>query len=222
MNLGEIDVNKLHNVGLTKGQDPDKLSVSLKEYHMCLFSNRKMQSCSFTIKAGQKNEIIFNNKEHEIIFTPDSITNIFESSSRWFNKMREKDIVASFVDEDHEVATLVNEFHRIDYSIGSSIIFPIRFDGMTIKTSLNCGRGMSQRIHDRIDYTLECIKRYYGGSNDDNPLLYCLELNNTFVQLFRDFYDFVRFFMLDDLIDCNNNVKGFCGFIDFNNPFVYS
>lgn len=219
MDIKDIDVKKRHNENYTGKQDPDKLSESLREYHACLFENRKIKSCSFTIKTNKPNHIIFNNGKIEIIFTPDSITNIFQLSNRKWKSKSEKEILKDYCNQDKKIKELTDEFNTIDYTIGSSIVFPIRINGESIGNTLNRARGVLYKIHDRIDYTLECIKRYFEGNTEDNPLKNSLSKNKEFFDLFYGFEEYVDFFMLNDLIDENGNVKSLCNEIDFNKPF---
>lgn len=55
-------------------------------------------------------------------------------------------------------------------------------------------------IADRIDLTLECIRRHYGDAEGLNPLGDRLAYYGDFFELFGDFETYVRFFLLDDLV----------------------
>jgi hypothetical protein len=45
------------------------------------------------------------------------------------------------------------------YTMGGMMVFPgNRVDG---KLTLNAARGLKRKISDRMDLTLECIRRYY-------------------------------------------------------------
>ena len=55
-------------------------------------------------------------------------------------------------------------------------------------------------ICDRIDYTLECIRLFYLDKNADSPLKSCLNRYNFFFDLFGSFENYVKFFLLDDLV----------------------
>ena len=220
MDVREINVNKPLNIEQReKGLDPDKYSRILKEYHMCIWSNRKINSREFIVKDGYLNEMIFNNGEHEIIFTPDSINNIFQNSRRKYNSRPEKEIVLEYCSKDLELKKLVDEFNAFDYTIGSSLIFPIKIDGQSICWTMNRARGILYKIHDRIDLTLKCIKMYYENSSEDNPLLSCLNKNKVFFDLFGDFKTYVDFFLLNDLVDENYDVIYFDSECSFSNPF---
>jgi hypothetical protein len=52
-----------------------------------------------------------------------------------------------------------DEFDRLGYTMGGMMVFPgNRVDG---KLTLNAARGLKRKISDRMDLTLECIRRYY-------------------------------------------------------------
>ena len=53
MNINEFDVNKILINGVPEGKDPDKYSKLLKEYHICLWSSRKVKKCKFILKKGR-------------------------------------------------------------------------------------------------------------------------------------------------------------------------
>jgi hypothetical protein len=68
--------------------------------------------------------------------------------------------------------------------------------------SINCARGTSKLIDDRFDLSLECIRLWYSGITDNrNPLGSALEANKVFLMFFEDFQSYVKFFLLDDLVD---------------------
>lgn len=76
------------------------------------------------------------------------------------------------------------------------LIFPCnKVDG---KPSINMERGFNPQIADRLDLTLECIRRYY--LNEESPLFETLERYNDFFNLFGDFKGYVDFFLLNDLV----------------------
>lgn len=97
-----------------------------------------------------------------------------------------------------EIAKLRKNFI---YRPGNFIIFPK-------KDSINVVRGRNGKIKDRFDLTLECIKKQY--EKEDNPLAYVLQKNwNDFFCRFRDFNEYVHFFMLEDYLDEKGNVMRF-------------
>lgn len=104
-----------------------------------------------------------------------------------------------------------NELKYVVRTIGGHIVFPAhRKEGFTI----NQARGVNQKISDRFDLTLECIKRYY--ENKHSPLYKTLKRYSEFLDLFVDFKGFVNFFLLQDFLDKKNEVIFCIPFDDFN------
>ena len=207
-----IDTKTIFKVASEK--DPDKYSKGLGEAHCTLWSSKnKLKNLQWT----PYNKLITVIDGVEFIFTPDSITNSFKDSDRLVKGCgkKEKEVIKNY---SQNVQRLIKEYVDTDYTIGSSIIFPISINGESIKYTMNIARGMSAKVHDRIDYTLECIKRYY-EKTDDNPLIKAIEKSGAFFKLFNSFKEYVDFFFMNDLIDESGNVIGFTGLIDFNNPF---
>ena len=67
--------------------------------------------------------------------------------------------------------------------------------------TINGARGFNQKIADRFDLTLECIRLHYLGMS--NPLQEVLTQNAAFFKLFENFAGYVDFFLLQDLISLN-------------------
>jgi hypothetical protein len=98
-------------------------------------------------------------------------------------------------------------------TIGGHIIFPAHQKyGFTI----NQARGVNRKICDRFDLSLECIRRFYEGKQ--SPLYDTLMRYKDFFDLFVDFSDYVDFFMLQDFIDKNGQIKFSLPFDNFICP----
>ncbi len=96
-------------------------------------------------------------------------------------------------------------------TIGGHIIFPAhKKNGFTI----NQARGISRKICDRFDLTLECIRRFY--FNEASPLTKTLTNYKDFFGLFVDFEGYVDFFHLQDLIGSHGRVAFSLPFDNFN------
>ena len=74
-----------------------------------------------------------------------------------------------------------------------------------VRWSMNQARGCSVKICDRWDITLECIRRFYAG--ESTPLDKALERSSEFFKLFVDFKGYIDFFLLQDCVDDDYNVK---------------
>lgn len=118
------------------------------------------------------------------------------SSAGWTSRFA-ADLVA-------EVAKDADDFYRIACTMGGYIAFPRNRVGQTGWT-INQSRGMTASIADRFDLTLECIRRHYAVPGAANPLRQRLAYYGDFFALFRDFDTYVRFFLLDDLLDEDRN-----------------
>jgi len=95
-------------------------------------------------------------------------------------------------------------------TIGGHIIFPAhKNNGNTI----NQCRGFNNKIADRFDLTLECIRLFYLGTQ--SPLFEVLLRYKDFFDLFVDFKGYVNFFLLQDLIGENGNVNFILPFDNF-------
>jgi hypothetical protein len=99
-----------------------------------------------------------------------------------------------------EIAKDADDFYRIACTIGGYIVFPRNRAGQTGWT-INQSRGMYSSIADRFDLTLECIRRHYSDPGAANPLGERLAYYDDYFALFRDFDTYIRFFLLDDLVD---------------------
>ena len=92
-----------------------------------------------------------------------------------------------------------------------------RVDGMM---TINGARGFYRRVADRMDLTLECVRRHYLGQS--SPLGSVLARYSEFFALFENFSGYVEFFLLQDLVtdDDRTAVKFFMPFDDFSSPSV--
>ena len=108
------------------------------------------------------------------------------------------------------------EFQKITYTIGGMMVFP----GNRIERfqTLNMARGFTQAISDRFDLTVECIRRHY--VNQESPLTSTLSRYSAFFALFDDFREYVKFFLLDDIVTNGTEVKFFMQFDDFRPPYI--
>lgn len=173
-----------------KGKDPDGWSPTLKACQRFLYS--KPLPNGDTMALDEK--LSWNG----LWFSSDNITH---SYFYWGNYQH----IISQVDK-----RIISDYMAIAYSIGSEIIFPCyRVAGAQ---TINQARGCNHRIRDRIDLTLECIRRYYQGEN--SPLYKCLCSYKSFFDLFVDFKGYVDFFHLQDLVTKNYSAVEFLTWFD--------
>ena len=117
-----------------------------------------------------------------------------------------------------QIPNEVKELFDTGSTIGAYIIFPNnRIDG---KHTINQARGVNGLIDDRFDLTLECIRRFY--LSQESPLHSTLLRYINFFDLFHDFKGYIQFFLLEDLVDENGNVKFYLPFDDFKTRPTFS
>lgn len=148
--------------------------------------------------------LIFNDADEvRHCYGSDAITN---SYTKW---LRPKSLIEAIAGlEEHQKALYLGP----PYTIGSAMIWPVRSKD---RPTINQARGLRLRVADRIDLTLECIRRHYAGI-PESPLSGVLNSYSDFFALFRDFKEFVNFFHLQDLVTPNHEaVNFFLPFQDF-------
>jgi len=117
-----------------------------------------------------------------------------------------------------QIPSDVDELFDTGSTIGAYIIFPNNpIDG---KHTINQARGMNRLIDDRFDLTLECIRRFY--LDQTSPLYDTLLRYKTFFDLFDNFMGYVDFYLLEDLLDKNQEIKFYLPFDDFKTPPTFS
>ncbi len=105
----------------------------------------------------------------------------------------------------------VKELFDTGSTIGAYTLFPNnRVDG---KHTINQARGVNNLIDDRFDLTLECIRLFYLGQ--ESPLFDTLMRYKNFFDLFDTFTGYIKFFLLEDLVDENGKIKFYLPFDNF-------
>jgi len=175
------------------GKDPDSASPTLKAYQRYLYSK--------PLPNGEIMELDRHLKWKDFIFSSDSILHGFTNWEKYQN-------IISEVDPE-----VINNFIANDYCIGGEIIFPCyRVPGVM---TINQARGCNPKIRDRIDLTLECIRRFY--VRETSPLYKCLCGYKSFFDLFLNFKGYVDFFFLQDLVSEDySHINYLCWFDNFN------
>ncbi len=180
----------------SNGGDPDAKSPTLHNYHKLLWSKKLPNGKFLLLDEKLKN----TTDSCEYIFGSDSIIHSF---SRWAKYQH----IIKQIDPKE-----IEEFRRMGYTMAGMIIFPK--NRINNCQSINMARGCNQRIMDRFDLTLECIRRFY--NNENSPLTNCFNNYSTFFELFVDFRSYVNFFLLQDLVtDDYNKIKFYHPFNDF-------
>jgi len=187
--------------------DLDVTSPTLRKYHKILWSKPLPNGNFFELLDTQKGVYLHHKSElGEFFLGSDIITQfyIYQKRKQWLiQKVPNK---------------VIYEIYNTGYTIGQSIIFPNnKIDG---KMTINGMRGCNSKIDDRFDLTLECIRRFYLGQT--SPLYDTFLRYKIFFDLFDDFTGYIKFFLLDDLIDENQKIKFYLPFDDFKTSPTFS
>lgn len=188
------------------GGDPDSTSPTLRRYHKTLWSKPLPNGSVFELRDDKDGIYLYHESElGEFSLGSDAITHSYR------NHKRKKWLTEQIPDE-------VKELFNTGSVIASYIIFPNnRIDG---KHTINQARGVNKFIDDRFDLTLECIRLFYLG--ETSPLYDTLLRYKNFFDLFGDFMGYVDFFLLNDLVDDDNNVKFYLHFDGFKTQPEFS
>ena len=201
-----IDTSFDFRTDTPSGKDPDAHSPTLRRYHKLLWSKPLPNGRHFELADTVRGVYLHHRSElGEFFLSSDSVIPTF---TRW---LALKQITGLFSDEENEA------FRHIGYTIGVMMLFP--GNRIEDKWTINQARGCLPKISDRLDLTLECIRRYYLGQR--SPLGETLARYRGFFALFNSFSEYVNFFMLQDLVtgDCSA-VMFFMPFDDFKTPSV--
>ena len=185
------------------GKDPDQHSAALRRFHQILWSKPLPNGAKFTLDITTP-WVYLHHKSAlgEFELSSDSIVHPFDY---W---IRTEQVIKQIPQED------LDAFNDLGGTVGGFLVFPSnQVDG---GQTINMARGRSRKIDDRIDLTLECIRRHFLG--ESNPLDSTLAQYREFFSLFNDFDGYVDFFLLRDLVSPAGAVKFFLPFDDFMTP----
>lgn len=186
----------------SNGKDPDTHSATLRSYHRYLWSKRLPIGEQLELEeAGSNLSYRFNMQT--IKFSSDSISNSFINTKKISHLLQTVEYWE------------FEEFRDRGSTIGGYLIFPSEREGG--KMTINGARGFNNKIADRFDLTLECIRLHYHGL--ENPLqeTFSTPTNHFFFSLFKDFKGYVDFFFLQDLVESDYQMVKF--FTQVERPF---
>ncbi len=168
------------------GKDPDQWSPTLQGFHARLWSKPLPDGHYFSLSSKTNGAYLHHKSDRgEFILSSDSIGHTYKYSKPV------ADVIAQV--PEHEI----DEFFALASTIGAYIVFPART--VNRKPTINGARGLHPKIGDRFDLTLECIRLHYAGL--ESPLREVLGRYSAFFDLFGDFWGYVDFFLLQDLIE---------------------
>jgi hypothetical protein len=183
--------------------DPDSKSPTLRRYHKILWSKPLPRGALFTLDDTRRGAYLYHRSDlGEFWLGSDAVMQTF---TRW-PEMRH--ITEQLSPAENE------EFYALGYTIGGMMVFPgNQIDG---RMTINQARGMNKwTIADRMDLTLECVRRFYAGDTS-SPLGGTIARYADFFALFDDFRGYTEFFLLQDLVtDDGDAVRFFTEFEDF-------
>ncbi|WP_369046691.1 DUF6994 family protein [Sinomonas sp. P10A9] len=189
--------------------DADRDSPRLRSDHELLWTKKLNSGVHFapTAPSARRNGYLIytDTSEARHWYGSDAITS---SYTGWSRPTSLAGAIASLNEDER------SRYLNPPYTIGSAMIWPVRKkDRPTINTAR--GFGPSGRlIGDRMDLTLECIRRHYSGEQD-SPLAGVLGAYADFFELFDGFTEFVDYFHLQDLVTPDYNAVRF--YLPFDN-----
>jgi len=191
-----IDTGRNFWAGYGKGlKDPDQHDPLLRSYHRMLWS--KPLPCGRVLTLDKY--LHHDSGIGTFSFSSDSFMHTY---SLW---KRYRHVIDQIPPED------ILHFQSIAGTIGGITIFPSnKVDG---KRTINGEKGCNPRILDRIDLTMECIRRYYEG--EESPLYETLKRYASFFDLFGDLKGYAEFFLMQDMVTDAGKVRFLTSFDDF-------
>lgn len=197
-----VDTSFEYHSDTPPGKDPDRYSPTLRRHHQLLWSKELPSGEFFDLSPEPKSYLAHRSHLGEFRLSSDAITTRLQK----------------------QAASLISSIPKDDippyrgYTAGSALIFPgIQIGGQQV---INQARGFNRKISDRFDLTLECIQRHY-LRKEPNPLSDVLNRYKEFFALFQTFDGYVKFFLLQDLIEKDGGtIKYFHDFKNFSTPAV--
>ena len=181
------------------GGDPDRTSPTLRSYHKMLWSKKLPNGEYFELTDKKSRRYLYHNSERgEYLLGSDAITHSYR------NHKRKKELIQQIQDE-------VKELFDTGSTIGAYTLFPN--NKVDNQHTINQARGVNSLIDDRFDLTLECIRLFYAGQQ--SPLNDTFLRYKDFFNLFDNFKGYIDFFLLNDLVDENENIKFYLPFDNF-------
>lgn len=185
---------------LTDKYDSDRWSPTLQKYHQLLWSKSLPDGRQALLVPSSQNRLEMHVGSSSILLSSDRAVPSF---------LKRKKVMAA-----HDLAgeERVAEFHRLADTMGGIIIWPSQKVGPYM--TINGQRGFHGRIADRLDLTLECVRRYY--SKEESPLSATLGRYSNYFDLFSNFSGYVNFFLFQDWVSSDySTVKSALPIVNF-------
>ena len=181
------------------GGDPDSTSPTLRSYHKMLWSKKLPNGEKFELTDKKSGVYLYHSSGlGEYFLGSDAITHSYRNHKRktWLTQ---------------QIQDEVQELFDTGSTIGAYTLFPS--NRVDKQHTINQARGVNSLIDDRFDLTLECIRLFYLGQQ--SPLYDTLERYKNFFDLFDNFKGYIDFFLLNDLVGDNENIKFYLPFDNF-------
>ena len=181
------------------GGDPDSTSPTLRSYHKMLWSKKLPNGEIFELTDKKSGAYLYHNSGRgEYFLGSDAITHSYRNHKRktWLTQ---------------QIQDEVKELFDTGSTIGAYTPFPN--NRVDKQHTINQARGVNSLIDDRFDLTLECIRLFYAGQQ--SPLYDTFKRYKDFFDLFDNFNGYIDFFLLNDLVDENENIKFYLPFDNF-------
>lgn len=169
------------------GRDSDRYSPTLQEYHRILWSKPLPNGQMFDLSKISNNRLYHKSELGEFYLSSDRAVPTFSTWKRLEHIVR------------HAPRAKLNEFVHLTDTIGGIVIWPS--NKINNKPTINAERGFNRKIADRLDLTIECIRRHFLG--EDNPLEDTLNRYKDYFNLFGSFRGYIDFFLLQDAVSEN-------------------
>ena len=150
MSTIDVEFDFQQEAGLDRAgvqRDSDKCSPTLQEYHRILRSKPLPNGKMFELTIISNNRLYHKSELGEFYLSSDRAIATFSS---W---VKMKPII------DQVLAKELDDFIRLTDTISGVVIWPSnKINGFQ---TINGVRGFNRQIVDRLDLTIECIRRYY-------------------------------------------------------------
>lgn len=194
MRVFDTSFNYITDTPAKTRPDADRDSQRLRSDHELLWTKELCSGILFEPKVPtvpkerRGNYLMFEDAAGgRYVYGSDAIT---ASYSTW---LRPKSLVTAIASLDADERS---RYLNPPYTIGSAMIWPVRSKD---RPTMNTARGLRLKIADRMDLTLECIRRHYIGE-PGSPLADVTDAYRDFFELFDGFDEFVDFFHFQDLV----------------------
>lgn len=174
----------------TEPRDADRYSSTLQEYHRILWSKHLPNGKMFKLLKISQNRLYHKSDLGEFYLSSDRA---IPSFSKW-KKLKH---ITSKIPKNR-----LNKFLNTANTIGGIVIWPSNRIGHN--QTINGAKGFNSLISDRLDLTIECVRRYY--LDKQSPLYETFKRYDDFFKLFENFKGYIDFFLFQDAVTSDYNL----------------